>query len=88
MGEGDLWTYLVGLKHQVEELDVGGQREREAFLQPLCNGARGQHEGREGGGQPQRVGRGGGGLPEPECLALRRAQQVLAGLKSRLSWRL
>ena len=27
-----LGTHLVRLKGQVEELDVGGQREREAFL--------------------------------------------------------
>lgn len=28
---------LVRLKHQIEELDVVGHREREAFLQPLIN---------------------------------------------------
>lgn len=33
-------THLLRLKHQIEELDMGGQWEREPLLQPLCNGER------------------------------------------------
>lgn len=32
LAEETLGTHLVRLKDQVEELDVGGQRERESFL--------------------------------------------------------
>lgn len=38
LAKESLGTHLVRLKHQVEELDGGGQREREAFLQLLCIG--------------------------------------------------
>lgn len=44
----DLWTHLVRPNHQVEDLDAAGQREREAFLQPLCNGGGSKDRGRGG----------------------------------------
>lgn len=81
----DLWTYLVGLKHQVEELHVFRHGEREAFLQPLCNGGEvSPQEGRQRPAPESQVG----SLPEPACLALGRDWQVLASLKSWLPWRL
>lgn len=54
----DLGTHLVRLKHQVEELDICGQRERVAFLQPLCNGGSGKDQGGDGkrwGKRPKRA---------------------------------
>ena len=38
MAKETLGTHLVRLKDQVVELDVGGQRERESFLQLPCIG--------------------------------------------------